>query len=115
MPVYHPVDHALLRSNWVYRMWNAHGECIYVGKSAATLKHPEGQQLMQRLAQHLTDINPTHRKPWRGEVARVDAAAFDTEGEAAREEDREIKRLQPKYNKTGKLPAGSMTLEGMEW
>lgn len=114
MPVYIPVDFALVRSNWVYRMFDVHGETLYVGLSAATEAHPEGQQLMQRLAQHLTDINPSHRKPWRDEVARVDATAFDSPEEAALEEKRMIRRLNPKYNRTGLPPQGE-TLPGMEW
>jgi excinuclease UvrABC nuclease subunit len=108
MPVYIPVDFALTRSNWVYRMFDVHGEALYVGKSCNT-------KLMQRLAQHLTDINPTHRKFWRDDVARVDAAAFDTPEEAKEEEDRMIKHLRPKYNKSGKPAVGSQTLEGLEW
>lgn len=113
MAQYIPVDFALTRSNWVYRMFDVHGVCLYVGKSAATDAHPDGQQLMQRLAQHLTDINPTHRKPWRHEVSRVDAAAFDTWAEAKAEEDLMIKRLRPKYNKAGKPPGD--TLARLEW
>jgi excinuclease UvrABC nuclease subunit len=108
MAQYIPVDFALARSNWVYRMWDVHGECLYVGKSCGT-------PLMQRLTQHLTTINPTHRKPWAPDVSRVDAAAFDTPGEAAIEEQLMIKRLSPKYNKSGKLPRGSSTLAGLEW
>ncbi len=108
MPVYIPVDFALVRSNWVYRMFDAHGEALYVGKTCGT-------QLMQRLSQHLTDINPTHRKPWRDEVRRVDATAFDTADEAKAEEDLQIKRLSPKYNKSGKPAPGSSTLAGLEW
>lgn len=108
MAQYIPVDFALMRSNWVYRMFDAHGECLYVGKSLGT-------PLMQRLTQHLTTINPTHRKAWRAEVTRVDAAAFDTEEEASAEELLMIKRLNPKYNKSGKVPRGSQTLAGLEW
>jgi excinuclease UvrABC nuclease subunit len=115
MPVYIPVDFALVRSNWVYRMFDVHGNCLYVGKSAATAAHPDGQQLIQRLAQHLTDINPSHRKAWRHEVSRVDAVAFDTPQEAEDEETRQIRRLSPKYNLAKKLPAGSSTLPGFEW
>lgn len=108
MPVYIPVDFALVRSNWVYRMFDVHGEALYVGKTCDT-------KLMQRLAQHLTDINPTHRKVWRDEVARVDATAFDTSEEAGREEALQIRRLSPRYNKSGKLPAGISTIPGLEW
>lgn len=108
MAQYIPVDFALARSNWVYRMWDAHGECLYVGKSCGT-------PLMQRLTQHLTTINPTHRKAWAPEVSRVDAAAFDTPAEAGAEEQLMIKRLSPKYNRSGKLPPGSQTLAGLEW
>src|SRR6266568_4052841 len=90
----------------VYRMFDTHGEALYVGKTCGTA-------IIQRLSQHLTDINPTHRKPWRDEVRRVDVTAFDTPEEAGREEDLQIKRLSPKYNKTGKPMAGSATLTGM--
>jgi excinuclease UvrABC nuclease subunit len=105
---YIPVDFALMRSNWVYRMFDVHGSCLYVGVSCNT-------PLMQRLAQHLSTINPSHRKAWAGEVARVDAAAFDHESEARAEESVMIKRLNPKYNKSGKLPRGTSTLAGLEW
>jgi excinuclease UvrABC nuclease subunit len=108
MAQYIPVDFALARSNWVYRMFDAHGQCLYVGKSCGT-------PVMQRLTQHLTTINPTHRKPWAHEVSRVDVAAFDTPDEAAAEEAQMIKRLNPKYNRAGKLPAGTQTLGGLEW
>jgi len=108
MAQYIPVDLALMRSNWVYRMFDTYGGCLYVGKSLGT-------PLMQRLTQHLTTINPTHRKAWRGEVAKVDAAAFDTEEEASAEESLMIKRLSPKYNKSGKLAPGTQTLAGLEW
>lgn len=108
MAQYIPVDFALTRSNWVYRMFDAHGQCLYVGKSIGT-------PVMQRLTQHLTTINPTHRKPWRDEVKKVDVAAFDTEAEAVAEEALMIKRLDPKYNKAGKLPRGVQTLAGLEW
>ena len=106
VPVYFPLDFALVRSNWVYRFWDAHGECLYVGKSCGT-------PIIQRLSQHLTSINPTHAKPWREEVKRVDITAFDTEEEAAREETIMIKRFSPKYNKAGK-PFGD-TIPGLEW
>ena len=89
-------------------MFDVHGTCLYVGKSCGTA-------IMQRLAQHLTDINPTHRKSWRDEVSRVDVAAFDTPEEAEREETRQIRNLSPKYNRAKKLPAGSSTLPGFEW
>ena len=108
MAQYIPVDFALMRSNWVYRMFDVHGSCLYVGVSCNT-------PLMQRLTQHLTTINPTHRKAWAPEVSRVDAAAFDSEQEARAEESLMIKRLDPKYNKSGKLPRGSQTLAGLEW
>lgn len=107
MPVYIPVDFALVRSNWVYRMFDVHGQALYVGKTCDT-------KLMQRLAQHLTDINPSHRKVWRDDVARVDAAAFDTAREAAVEETLQIRRLRPKFNKAGLPPPGD-TLAGLEW
>lgn len=108
MAQYFPADFLLMRSNWVYRMFDAHGECLYVGKSINT-------PLIQRLAQHLTTINPSHRKPWAQDVRRVDAAAFDTEEAAAAEEYAMIKRLSPKYNKAGKLPVGVQTFPGMEY
>jgi excinuclease UvrABC nuclease subunit len=108
LPVYHPLDFALTKSNWVYRMFDSHGEALYVGKTCGTA-------IIQRLSQHLTAINPTHRKPWADEVKRVDVTAFDTPEEAKAEEDLQIKRLNPKYNKSGKPMAGSSTLPGFEW
>src|SRR5258707_14857543 len=106
VPVYFPLDFALVRSNWVYRFWDVHGECLYVGKSCGT-------PIIQRLSQHLTSINPTHRKPWADEVSRVEVTAFDTEEEAVREEGLMIRRFRPNHNKAGKPSCD--TIPGLEW
>lgn len=85
-----PFELSLNFRAWVYRLWNACGNCLYVGKTVAV--NP-----WMRIQHH-------KRKPWWGEVARIDCVEVYDASRLARVEYRQIRELDPKYNVMGKGP-----------
>jgi hypothetical protein len=84
-------------SAFVYRLWNASGECLYVGKTAQP--HP-----LIRVMKH-------RRAPWWDEVARADyVPVLDGSLEVA--EAFQIFELQPKYNVVRPAYAAVMSQPG---
>jgi hypothetical protein len=81
-----PVELTLLDESaaYVYRLWNASGECIYVGKTRRV--HP-----ILRVINHA-------EKTWWPEVARADYVAVLDPLRLDSTEGHFIKMLQPKYN-----------------
>lgn len=80
-------------NQFVYRMWDKDGNCLYVGQHAGL--HPAA-----RLAQHARD------KFWWGEVCRIDYALVS--GDLDEAELEQIAELTPKYNAVNRGPQGRM-------
>jgi hypothetical protein len=70
-------------TQFVYRLWDAGGECLYVGQHTGV--HPA-----VRITTH------EREKPWWPEVARIDYAVVD--GDLNDAEVEQIHALLPKYN-----------------
>jgi predicted GIY-YIG superfamily endonuclease len=68
----------------VYYLRDAKGDLLYIGCTSVSP--------FRRVAQHQAV------KPWADEIRGMNFTCFETLSEAAQFEDREITRLQPKYN-----------------
>ena len=91
MKLSEPIPLDLTPQNWVYRLWNADGDCLYVGQHKGI--HP-----VSCVRQHRT------QQPWWHEVARADYVEV-LEGELDIAEKQQIHDLNPRYNKTAAFEA----------
>jgi hypothetical protein len=80
-----PIELALPEEQqaFVYRLWNAAGECLYVGQTT--------RPVIVRLCQH------RYTQPWWDEVARADYVEV-LDGDLDWAEECQIAELHPKYN-----------------
>jgi hypothetical protein len=84
-----PIPLDLTPSAWVYRLWNADGDCLYVGQHAGF--HPAN-----RVKEH-------RDQPWWNEATRADYVEV-LEGDLDIAEKQQIHDLNALYNLRGKGP-----------
>lgn len=73
---------------WVYRLWNADGDCLYVGQH-------RGFNPATRITKHSTT------QPWWNEVTRADYVEVLLEGDLDIAEKQQIHDLNARYNRGG--------------
>lgn len=91
---------------YVYRLWDAFGACLYVGKH-------DGWHLAERVRRH-------HKLPWWNEVVRADYIKVLNGADLNATEGMQIRELHPRYNQRdfvtdGGTPIRSLRLEDDLW
>jgi len=82
-----PVPFAVHTRSWIYRLWDAEGNCLYVGQHRGI--HPA-----VRVNQHRV------KQPWWDEVARADFVEV-LDGDLSAVEKQQIAALNARYNNGG--------------
>jgi predicted GIY-YIG superfamily endonuclease len=89
-----------MAKTYVYRLWNAQKELLYVGIS---------KSLMTRIDQH------DKGKEWGAEIDEVTAKSYSSRDSARTAEIQAIKKENPKYNIQDRGPVNFFALSRQQW
>lgn len=97
LPLYLKPDqfHSIPNVPGIYKMYGANGKPIYIGKA---------KRLKQRVAQHFMQSDKARTQAFMREVSRLETLPMGTELMALLQEDVEIRKYWPKYNRAQKQP-----------